>query len=150
MIEVILLEKNELGGLGDKARVKPGYWRNYLLPKSKAVRATKENLELFSARRAELEQLAKEAFDKANARAESLTNFLLTLPAKAADEGKLFGSIGARDISVAATQAGMPIEKREVLLPNGPLRELGEYEIEVKLHADLVGLLKVVIVPESN
>ena len=150
MIEVILLEKNELGDLGEVARVKPGYWRNYLLPKNKAVRATKENLALFSAKKAELEQLAREALEQANARAASLADFLLTIPAKAAEEGKLFGSISARDIAVAATQAGVAIEKREVLLPNGPLRELGDYAIEVKLHADLTGTLNVTVVPEAH
>ncbi|MBS0003162.1 MAG: 50S ribosomal protein L9, partial [Thioalkalivibrio sp.] len=135
-MEVILLEKiDNLGALGDKVRVRPGYARNYLLPQGKAKFATSENIAEFEARRAELERAAAEALAAAEARRASLEGMVIEMKAKAGSEGKLFGSIGAGDIADAVTARGVEVEKREVRLPEGPLRQTGEYEIELHLHA---------------
>lgn len=148
-MQVILLEKvHNLGGLGDQVRVKSGYGRNYLIPQGMAVSATADNVAKFEARRAELEVAAAEKLAEAQKRLDSLNGLVVTIPQKAGDEGKLFGSVGTIDIAEAVTAAGVPIEKREVRLPEGPIRQLGEYEIELDLHSDLVGTIKVVIVAE--
>ena len=148
-MEVILLEKTRnLGDLGDKVNVKPGYGRNFLIPQGKAVPATKANLETFEARRAELEKAAGEALSAAEARKGQLDELAVTIPAKAGDEGKLFGSIGTRDIAEAITAAGVAVEKKEVRLPEGAIRNVGDYEIELQLHSDVVVQVKVAIVAE--
>jgi large subunit ribosomal protein L9 len=149
-MEVILLEKiDNLGGLGDKVRVRPGYARNYLLPKGKAKFATPENIAEFEARRAELERAAAEALAAAEARRDSLTGMVIEIRAKAGSEGKLFGSIGAGDIADAVTARGVEVEKREVRLPEGPLRQAGEYEIEVHLHADVNADIRIIVIGEE-
>lgn len=148
-MEVILLEKvANLGSLGDKVNVKSGYGRNFLLPYGKAVPATEANLKAFEDRRAELEKAAAEKLAVAQARAEKLEDASFTIGSKAGDEGKLFGSIGVRDISDAITAAGTEVEKSEVLLPEGPLRAIGEYEIELKLHSDVQVTVKLAVVAE--
>ena len=148
-MEVILLEKTRnLGDLGDKVNVKPGYGRNFLIPQGKAVPATKANLETFEARRAELEKAAGEALSAAETRKGQLDELAVTIPAKAGDEGKLFGSIGTRDIAEAITAAGVAVEKKEVRLPEGAIRNVGDYEIELQLHSDVVVQVKVAIVAE--
>lgn len=150
-MEVILLEKmRNLGALGDKVKVKAGYARNFLVPKGKAVYATKDNLTKFEQRRLELEKLADERTKQAQVRQEFLNNLApVTISAKAGDEGKLFGSIGTRDIVNALHKAGVEVEKREIRLSAGALRLLGEYEITIDLEGDLTATIKVNIVNES-
>ena len=150
-MEVILLEKiGNLGDLGDQVTVKPGYGRNYLIPQGKAVPATKDNVEMFKARRAELEAAAAEQLAEAEARAEKIRALdAIVIYANAGEEGKLFGSIGTRDIEDAVARAGVEIDKAEVRLPEGPLRETGEYQLELHLHADIDVVINVHILPEE-
>ena len=148
-MEVILLQKvDNLGDLGDKVKVRAGYGRNYLVPTGKAKPATPENIKEFEARRAELEQAAREALQAAENRKAQLEGLEVTITAKAGEEGKLFGSIGTADIAEAVTKAGVAVERQEVRLPTGPLRSVGEYEIELHLHSDVDATVKVVIVGE--
>lgn len=137
-MEVILLEKvGKLGTVGDKVNVKAGFGRNYLLPLGKAVPATETNLAEFEARRAELEAAAADKMTAAEARGAQLETLSVVITAKAGDEGKLFGSIGARDIAEAITKAGVEVAKAEVKLPEGTLREVGEFEVDVQLHVEV-------------
>lgn len=148
-MEVILLEKvANLGTLGDKVVVKPGYGRNFLIPQGKAVRASAEKMAEFEARRAELEKAAAEKLSDAEARAAKMAEIELTLTAKSGDEGKLFGSIGARDLAEAITSTGVAVEKSEIRLPEGPIRSVGEYDVAVQLHTDIAATIKVFIVAE--
>lgn len=139
-MEVILLENvANLGTLGDKVNVRPGYGRNYLMPQKKAVPANKENIAMFEARRAELEKAAAEALAAARSRAEQIAALgQVVIAAQAGEEGKLFGSVAVADIADAVTSAGVELEKREVNLPEGPIRLTGEYEIELQLHAEVL------------
>ena len=149
-MEVILLENiGNLGNLGDKVDVKSGFGRNYLIPQGKAVPATEDNVAKFEARRAELEAAAAEARSGAESRAEAINELgLITIAANAGEEGKLFGSIGTRDIAEAVSAAGCEIDKSEVRLPEGALRELGEYEISIQVHGDVSAMVAVAVVPE--
>lgn len=148
-MEVILLEKvGRLGALGDKVSVKSGYGRNFLIPYGKAVPATASNVEHFEVRRAELEKASAEKLAAAQARADEFTDKAVTIVAKAGDEGKLFGSIGVRDVADALTAAGLTAAKSEVRLPEGPLRSIGEYEVTVHLHSDINTTVKVIVVAE--
>ncbi len=148
-MEVILLDNiGKLGALGDKVTVKPGYGRNYLVPYGLAVPATKDNVEAFEAQRAELEAQAVERKREAEARAEQLNDIELSLVAKAGDEGKLFGSIGPRDLADALAQAGIDVAKSEVRMPEGPLRATGEYDIQLHLHTDVDATVRIVVVAE--
>ena len=148
-MEVILLEKvANLGSLGDKVKGKAGYGRNFLLPYGKAVPATEANLKAFEERRAELEKAAAEKLSAAQARAEALEGAAFTISSKAGEEGKLFGSIGVRDIADAITAGGTEVEKSEVRLPEGPIRVTGEYEIELQLHSDVEVSVKLAVVAE--
>ena len=151
-MNIILLEKSrKLGNLGDKVSVKPGYARNYLLPKGKALLATPENMEEVQSRRAELEKAMSERQADAQLKADSLRDVVLTIMAKTADEGKLYGSLGIRDIVDAIQKtAGITVEKSEVNLPNGPIRMLGEYDVEIRFHAEVVVSIKVNVVPETG
>ena len=149
-MELILLQKvTNLGVLGDKVNVKPGYGRNYLVPQGKAVPATAANVAEFEAKRAEYEAKAKAVHDEAEGRAAKLEGASVTITANAATEGKLFGSVGPRDIADAFTAAGLPLEKSEVIMGEGALRNVGEYEIAVKLHADVQTTVKVVVQAEA-
>lgn len=149
-MEVILLEKvAKLGALGDKVTVKAGYGRNFLIPQKKAVPATAANLESFEARRADLEKQAAEKLATAEKRAEQLKELELTLAVKAGDEGKLFGSIGTRDLADLISSTGIEASKSEIRLPNGPLRTTGTFEIALQLHADVATSLTVHVVPEE-
>ncbi len=146
-MEVILLEKiANLGNLGDKVAVKAGYARNFLLPFGKATPATAENVAAFEARRAELEKLAAEKKAEADARAAQLAELTVTIAANAGEEGKLFGSIGTRDIADDVPAAGVAIEKSEVRLPDGALRNVGEFDVVVQLHTDVETTVKLVVV----
>ncbi len=148
-MEIILLEKvTNLGNLGDKVTVKPGYGRNYLIPQGKAVVATAARLAEFEQRRADLEKKAAEQVAAAQARAATIEALKLVIRQKAGDEGRLYGSVSARDIADAATQAGVAIEKSEVRLPTGPLRILGDYEIRIQLHGDVTAVLALNLQPE--
>lgn len=148
-MEVILLEKiAKLGKLGDKVTVKNGYGRNFLLPFGKALPATEANLATFEARRAELESAANEQLSNAQKRAGEMAEIELTLTAKAGDEGKLFGSIGARDLAEAITSAGVAVAKSEIRLPEGPIRAVGEYDVGIQLHSDVATTIKVFIEAE--
>lgn len=149
-MEVILLEKiDRLGGLGDKVKVRPGYARNFLLPQGKAKFATAENIAEFEAKRAELEKAAAETLAAAQGRAETLNGLVVELRAKSGGEGKLFGSIGAADIAEAVSSRALPVEKREVRLPDGPLRQTGEYEVELHLHAEVNATIRLVILADE-
>jgi large subunit ribosomal protein L9 len=148
-MEVILLDKiRHLGNMGDRVSVKPGYGRNYLIPQSKAVSATEANIAKFEARRAELEKAATEALQASQARADALVALKITIPAKAGDEGKLFGSIGTMDLVRAIGAAGVTVTKSEIRLPNGPLRQIGDFDIHVQLHSDVMTYVKVSVVAE--
>ena len=149
-MEVILLESiAKLGDLGDKVSVKSGYGRNYLIPQHKAVPATAENVEAFEARKAELQRQEDDKLAQASDRAEKISAVSLSLTSKAGEEGKLFGSITVRDIAEAAASEGVDIEKSEIRLPEGPLRELGDYEINVHLHSEVNVVLKVSVIAEE-
>jgi large subunit ribosomal protein L9 len=149
-MQLILLQKvTNLGNLGDKVDVKPGYGRNFLVPQGKAVPATAANLAEFEAKRAEYESKAKSIHDDAQARVAKLEGASVTLTANASTEGKLFGSVGPRDIAEALTAAGMPVEKSEVVMGEGPLRHIGEFEVVVHLHADAETTVKVIVQPEA-
>ncbi|PID41950.1 MAG: 50S ribosomal protein L9 [Gammaproteobacteria bacterium] len=148
-MEVILLEKvGKLGALGDKVSVKAGFGRNFLIPYGKAVPATRANVEEFEARRAELEKVAAEKLASANKRAEELEGKSVTIVAKAGDEGKLFGSIGVRDVADAVSEAGIAVEKSEIRLPEGPIRTVGEFDVTVHLHSDVDSAIKVIVVSQ--
>ncbi len=148
-MEVILLEKvANLGSLGDKVNVKSGYGRNFLVPYGKAVPATADNLKAFEERRAELEKAAADKLTDAQSRSEALEGQSFTISSKAGDEGRLFGSIGVRDIADAVTAAGTEVEKSEVRLPEGPLRAVGEYEIELQLHTDVTVTIQLAVVAD--
>jgi len=149
-MEVILLEKvGKLGSIGDKVNVKAGYGRNYLIPQNKAVFATSANMAEFEAKRAELEAAALEQRTAAEARGQQLAALpAIVIAANSGDEGKLFGSIGTRDIADAVTAAGVEVSKSEVKLPEGALREIGEYEVDIQLHAEVTQPIKLSVIAE--
>jgi large subunit ribosomal protein L9 len=137
-MEVILLQKiANLGNIGDRVNVKPGFGRNYLLPGGKATLATPENIARFESRRVELEAKAAADLASAQARAAALEGFKLSVTVKAGSEGKLFGSIGTADIAEACQKAGHKIGRSEVRLPGGPIRMVGEHVISLHLHGDV-------------
>ena len=146
-MDIILLEKvGGLGNLGDKVRVKGGFGRNFLIPYGKAVSATTDNVARFEAKRAELEKGATERLAAAQARAEKLSGLKVTIAANAGDEGKLFGSIGTRDGADAITATGNEVGKSEVRMPNGVIRAIGDYQIDVQLHSDVTATVTVSVV----
>lgn len=149
-MEVILLEKmRNLGKLGQTVKVKPGYARNYLIPQGKAVYATSSNLAKFEQRRAEFEKAANDRLKQSEVKLEQLNALpQIVIAVKAGEEGKLFGSIGTRDIAHAVTKAGVEIEKRDVRLDEGAIRSLGEYEIMIDLESDVSAMIKLKIVAE--
>ncbi len=148
-MEVILLEKvGKLGDLGDTVSVKSGFGRNFLLPGGKAVSATKDNVAKFDARRADLEKAAAEKLSAAQSRADKLAGLYLSIPSNAGEEGKLFGSIGTRDIADCITKAGAEVSKSEVKLPKGAIRELGDYEVDIQLHSDITQTVTLHVIPE--
>ena len=150
-MEVVLLEKiQNLGELGDTVKVKPGFGRNYLIPQKKAVPATPENVEKFEAQRAELEKAQADALGAAQARANALADFSVQIAAKVGSEGKLYGSIGTTEIASAVTAAGHELEKREVRLPEGAIREVGEHAVGLHFHADVDIEIMVNIVGEEE
>ena len=137
-MNVILLERiGRLGDPGDEVRVKAGYARNYLFPQGKALPATAENRAEFEARRAELEKVARENLGAAQQRASGIEGLTLEVRARAGEEGKLFGSVNAADIEEAAREKGVELQRSEVHLPDGPIKELGDHEIVVTLHPEI-------------
>ncbi len=149
-MNVILLDKiHGLGDLGQQVKVKPGYGRNYLIPHSKAVPATKENIAIFEVRRAELEKELAVKTTAAKARGEQLAALQLTMPMLVGEEGKLYGSIGAVEIVDAINALGVEAAKQEVQLPNGPIRAIGDYEVELHLHhGDVIAKVKIAVVAQ--
>lgn len=149
-MEIILLEKiNNLGSLGDRIKVKPGYARNFLIPKGKATTATAANIARFEARRAELERIAAEHLSRAKARAEQLAELIVTLSVKTGSEGRLFGSVGAADIANAVSAAGIELQKGEVRLSGGVIRQIGEYDVDLHLHAEVKSQIRVNVIAEA-
>lgn len=149
-MNVILLEKvHNLGNLGDQVNVKAGYGRNFLIPQGKAIPANEENIAQLEARRAELEKVAAEKLAAAEARKTGLEGMEITIAHQAGDEGKLFGSVGTVEIANAITDAGTEVSKAEVRLPEGPLRQVGDYDIDLELHSDVVATVKVKVVAEG-
>ncbi|MWP62885.1 MULTISPECIES: 50S ribosomal protein L9 [Gilliamella] len=149
-MQIILLDKvANLGSLGDQVNVKAGYARNFLIPQGKAVAATKKNIEFFEARRAELEAKLAETLKAAEERVAQINALgKVTITSKAGDEGKLFGSIGTRDIADAVKARGIQVSKSEVRLPNGVLRTTGEHEVFFQVHSEAFAKLIVDIIPE--
>lgn len=148
-MQVILLDKvGRLGNVGTQVNVKPGFARNFLIPFGKAVPATAANVADFAARRAELEAAAAAKLAEAQQRAAVLAEVSVTIATNAGDEGKLFGSIGTRDIADALTKAGHATTKSEVRMPEGPIREVGEYSIDIQVHSDVMQAVKVVVIAE--
>lgn len=149
-MELILLQKvTNLGSLGDKVTVKPGYGRNFLVPQGKAVAATATNIAEFEQRRADYEARAAELLGGAEARKAKIQGQSVTLAANASTEGKLYGSVGPRDIAEAFTAAGLPLNKSEVVMGEGPIRRTGEFDVLVHMHADVETTVKVIVVPEA-
>ncbi len=150
-MDVILLEKiGGLGELGDKVSVRSGYGRNFLLPTGKAVIANAENLEKVESRRIELEKDQKEVLEAAQGKAEALAPIELNISARVGEENKLYGSVGTQDIAEAIVKAGVAVEKKEILLPNGALREAGTHEVDVRLHPDITVKISLTISPEDS
>jgi large subunit ribosomal protein L9 len=150
-MDVILLEKVEnLGNIGDRVKVRSGYGRNFLLPRGKATLATPANIAVFQARRAELEKKEAEELQAARQRAASASALTLRLTAKAGTEGKLFGSLGTADIAEACTAAGVAVKRSEIRLPDGPIRTLGEHDIELHLHSDVNAKIRITVIGEDE
>jgi large subunit ribosomal protein L9 len=149
-MELILLEKvRNLGNLGDKVKVKPGYGRNYLLPQGKAVPVTAANLEAFEKRRAEYEAKAASQLSGAEGRKAKLEGASVTITVNASPEGKLYGSVGPREIAEALEAAGYDVHKNEVIQGEGPIRNTGEFEAVIALHADVQTVVKVIVIGEK-
>ncbi len=149
-MELVLLQKvKNLGNLGDKVRVKPGYGRNFLIPQGRAVPATEASLAEFEKRRSEYEAKANDVMSAAEARKASLDGASITIKANASAEGKLFGSVGPRDIADAFSAAGKPLQKSEVVMGEGPIRHTGEFEVHVHLHADVHTVVKVTVAADD-
>lgn len=148
-MRLILQDKvANLGSVGDQVTVKPGYARNFLIPTGKAIKATAANIKSFEKRRAEFEKRAKDAVESAKARAERLNKMVIKITANASDEGKLFGSIGPRDVAEVVTARGEVLNKSEVHLPEGPIRQVGMYDVDLQLHSDVTTSIKLEIVAE--
>ncbi len=150
-MQVILLESVEnLGGIGDLVKVKPGYGRNYLLPQGKAALATPENIKEIEARRAELEKAAAEELAKAKDRAKAFEGLEIVIHANAGSEGKLFGSVGPIDIVEALGAVQVEAERAEIRMPEGPIQELGEFPIGIHLHSEVNAEILVKVVGEEQ
>ena len=148
-MDVILLEKTaNLGNLGDRVTIKAGYGRNYLIPQGKVVAATPKKIKEFEERRAELEKQAAEKLAAANARGEALSKLNIVITHKTGDEGRLFGSVGTQNVADAITAAGVKVEKAEVRMPKGVIRNIGEYDIDINLHTDVVVTLPIKVAAE--
>jgi large subunit ribosomal protein L9 len=148
-MNVILLDRiGNLGDLGEEVTVRPGFARNFLIPKGKAVRATAENRAVFEQRRAELQRDADQKLAQAQERAAGLADMAITLVVKAGEEGKLYGSVGTQDIADAVSSKGQAVERSEVRLPEGVIRDLGEYDIDLQLHSEVTVSIRLAVVGE--
>lgn len=148
-MEIILLEKiSNLGAMGEKVNVKPGFGRNYLIPQGKAAPATAENIAEYEARRADLEKTAAEALTAAEARRDALLDKVITIASKAGEEGKLFGSIGTADIASVISEQLIIVERNEIRLPDGAFRAIGEHDVQIQLHTDVNVAVKLIIEAE--
>ncbi len=148
-MNVILLERfGNLGDLGEEVVVKAGFARNFLIPQGKAVRATQENRSVFEERRAELEKAATDLLTVAQGRARGLQELTITIVVKAGEEGKLYGSVGTQDIADVVSEQREPVAKSEVRLPEGVIRALGDYTIDLQLHSDVTVPIEVSVVAE--
>ena len=146
-MEVILLETvRNLGRLGDKVSVKPGYGRNFLIPKNKAVFATAKNIENFELRRADLEKKEQSEFDTAQKRADKLNTITVVVSALASDEGKLYGSVGANEIQDALKEQSIEVSKREIVMVEGPIHSVGDFVVEIHVHSDIIANVSVQVV----
>ena len=146
-MQVILLEKiSNLGNLGAKVDVKPGYGRNFLIPQKKAVLATPNNIAKFEAQRADLEKKAQEMLTKAQQRAAKLNDVVLVLRAQASDEGKLYGSIGISEIQAAMLEQEIEVSKREIILTAGVFHSVGQYSVDVQVHMDVIASVALEII----
>ena len=149
-MEVILLEKiRNVGNIGDKVKVKAGFGRNFLLPQGKAAAATSANLVKFEKMRTDLEKKAAELLAAAKERASALEKLTINISMRASEEGKLFGSVGAREIAAAIKAKGEEIDKSEIILPEDSIHELGEFEVNLQLHSDLSVPLKINVIAEE-
>lgn len=149
-MQVILLEKiRNLGALGDKVTVKPGYGRNYLIPQSKAVFATEKNIELFESQRADLEKKAAKEFAKAQERAAKMQDITLVIASQASDEGKLYGSVGVNEIKDAFIAKSIDVSRREIMMPDGVFHSVGQYQVDIQVHSDLVVSVQIEVVPSK-
>ena len=149
-MQIILMEKVvNLGGLGDVVKVKDGYARNYLLPQGKARRVTPENIALFEAKRAELEKAQAEKLAEAQEKAAKLQGLMVQITRKAGVDGRLFGSVSAADIAEALATQGYTVEKGDIRLPTGPLKQIGDVTLEVALHSDVLTSITVSVLGES-
>lgn len=150
-MQLILLQKiKNLGDLGDTVAVRPGYGRNYLLPRGLALPATAENLKVFEQRKSELVRKSEESLNAARIRAEQLSGKSVTVRARAAEEGHLYGSVGPAEIARVADAAGLDIRKSEIDMPAGPIRSTGSYVVHVQLHSEVSADLEVVVEEEKN
>jgi len=147
----VILKTNihNLGGIGDLVNVKPGYGRNYLLPQGLAIPATPVNIKKFEEQRAEFEKKAAAELAEAKVRADAISKLEITIPVRVGEEGKLYGSVGTKEIADAITAAGQEIHKNEVLLPTGTIREVGEYEVDLQVHGEVRTKVKVKIEAEE-
>ena len=149
-MEVILLQKMQnLGDLGERVKVKRGYARNYLIPQGRAVPATPDSIAAFEAKRAELEAQQADVLAAARRRADTIDGVEVTMARKAGEEGRLFGSVGTQDVAEALSAAGVEVTKAEVRLPAGPLRQVGDYDVVVHLHADIDATVKIHLMPQE-
>lgn len=149
-MEIILLQKiQNLGQLGDVVNVKPGYARNYLIPQGKAVRASDSAKADVESRKAELLEKEQDMLAKAQGRADILNGLMIEIPARAAEEGRLFGSVSAIDIADAVTKTGNQLERSEVLMPDGPIKEIGDFQIDIHLHPEVDAQISLKVVPED-
>lgn len=149
-MEVILLQRvRNLGDLGDRVKVRPGFGRNYLLPQGMALPATADNVKVFEERRADLEKAANDNLGAAQSRAQQLEGFKLTIKARAAEEGKLYGSVGIFEVIEALKAQGIKVQKREITLPNGAIRQTGEHTVQLQLHSDVEVPILVIVEEEK-
>ena len=149
-MQVILMEKvGNLGNLGDVVKVKDGYARNYLIPQGKAKRATDANLKDFEQKRSVLEKAQADTLAKAQERGAKLEGMTLQIVQKAGVDGRLFGSVTNYDIVEALTKQGHEIERSQVRMPDGPLKQVGDYKLQVVVHADVIVAINVAVLGES-
>lgn len=149
-MKVILLERiGSSGAIGDEVKVKNGYARNYLLPKGKAVRATPENRKYFEGRRSELLKADTDRLKAAEARADDISGVELTISGRTTEEGRLYGSIGPREVSLELARLGHEVDRQEILMPQGNIREPGEYQVDLQLHTDVNAQISIVVIAEQ-